>query len=198
MKIAGYPGSFDPITNGHLEILKRALNIFDKVIMLVAVNPNKKSRFSAEERVAMIKEAVNDERVVVDSYQGLTVEYAKEHGASHLIRGLRAVTDFEYEFSLASANDFIDSSVDTVFLMSKAEKSFINSSMIMELYQSGVFPKENANAVPPLASFARPNKKSAVKSDWKSSFSMGVIPAFCFLLILVTSSRTPSIPFRSA
>ena len=138
MKIAVYPGSFDPITNGHLEILKRALNIFDKVIMLVAVNPNKKSRFSAEERVAMIKEAVNDERVVVDSYQGLTVEYAKEHGASHLIRGLRAVTDFEYEFSLASANDFIDSSVDTVFLMSKAEKSFINSSMIMELYQSGV------------------------------------------------------------
>ena len=138
MKIAVYPGSFDPITNGHLEILKRALNIFDKVIMLVAVNPNKKSRFSAEERVAMIKEAVNDERVVVDSYQGLTVEYAKEHGASHLIRGLRAVTDFEYEFSLASANDFIDSSVDTVFLMSKAEKSFINSSMIMELHEQGV------------------------------------------------------------
>ena len=138
MKIAVYPGSFDPITNGHLEILKRALNIFDKVIMLVAVNPNKKSRFTAEERVAMIEETVNDDRVVVDCSEGLTVEYAKKHGASHLIRGLRAVTDFEYEFSLASANDFIDSSIDTVFLMSKAEKSFINSSMIMELYQSGV------------------------------------------------------------
>ena len=138
MKIAVYPGSFDPITNGHLEILKRALNIFDRVIVLVAVNPNKQTRFSAEERVAMIKEAVNDERVDVDSYNGLTVEYAKAHGAKHLIRGLRAVTDFEYEFSLASANDFIDSSVDSVFLMSKAEKSFINSSMIMELFQSGV------------------------------------------------------------
>ena len=138
MKVAVYPGSFDPITNGHLEILKRALNIFDKVIMLVAVNPNKKTRFNVEERVAMIKEAVNDERVIVDSSEGWTVEYAKKHGASHLIRGLRAVTDFEYEFSLASANDFIDSSIDTVFLMSKAEKSFINSSMIMELYQSGV------------------------------------------------------------
>ena len=138
MKVAIYPGSFDPITNGHLEILKRALNIFDKVIMLVAVNPNKKSRFNAEDRVNMIKEAINDPRVEVDSYEGLTVEYAKKHNASHLIRGLRAVTDFEYEFSLASANDFIDSSVDTVFLMSKAEKSFINSSMIMELYQSGV------------------------------------------------------------
>ena len=139
MKIAIYPGSFDPITNGHLEILKRALNIFDKVIMLVAVNDAKKSRFSVEERVAMIKEAVEgDPRVTVDSYDGLTVEYAKSHNAQHLIRGLRAVTDFEYEFSLASANDFIDSSIDTVFLMSKAEKSFINSSMIMELHQSGV------------------------------------------------------------
>ena len=139
MKIAIYPGSFDPITNGHLEILKRALNIFDKVIMLVAVNDAKKSRFSVEERVAMIKEAVEgDPRVTVDSYDGLTVEYAKSHNAQHFIRGLRAVTDCEYEFSLASANDFIDSSIDTVFLMSKAEKSFINSSMIMELYQSGV------------------------------------------------------------
>ncbi len=146
MKIAVYPGSFDPITNGHLEILKRALNIFDKVIMLVAINPDKKSRFTPEERVTMIKEAINDERVVVDSYQGLTVEYAKKHGAKHLIRGLRAVTDFEYEFSLASANDFIDSSVDTVFLMSKAEKSFINSSMIMELYQNGV---DVSSLVPP-------------------------------------------------
>ena len=138
MKIAVYPGSFDPITNGHLEILDRALNIFDKVIMLVAVNPNKKTRFSTEERVAMIKEAINNPRVEVDSFDGLTVKYAKEHGAHHLIRGLRAVTDFEYEFSLASANDYIDESIDTVFLMSKVEKSFINSSMIMELYQSGV------------------------------------------------------------
>ena len=139
MKVAIYPGSFDPITNGHLEILKRALNIFDKVIVLVAVNDQKKSRFSVEDRVAMIKEATSgDPRVEVDSSNGLTVEYAKRHNAQHLIRGLRAVTDFEYEFSLASANDFIDSSIDTVFLMSKAEKSFINSSMIMELHQSGV------------------------------------------------------------
>lgn len=146
MKVAVYPGSFDPITNGHLEILRRALNIFDKVIMLVAINPNKKTRFSVTDRVNMIKEAINDDRVVVDSYEGLTVEYAKKNGASHLIRGLRAVTDFEYEFSLASANDYIDSSIDTVFLMSKAEKSFINSSMIMELYQSGV---DVSSLVPP-------------------------------------------------
>ena len=146
MRIAVYPGSFDPITNGHLEILKRALNIFDRVIVLVSVNPNKQSRFTPEERKEMIKEAIDDERVSIDTNTGLTVEYAKEHGATHLIRGLRAVTDFEYEFSLASANDFIDPSIDTVFLMSKAEKSFINSSMIMELYQSGV---DVSSLVPP-------------------------------------------------
>jgi len=146
MKVAIYPGSFDPITYGHLEILKRALSIFDKVIVLVAINDAKKARFSVEERVGMIKEAIDDDRVEVDSYKGLTVEYAKKHGATHLIRGLRAVTDFEYEFSLASANDYIDSSIDTVFLMSKAEKSFINSSMIMGLHESGI---DVSGLVPP-------------------------------------------------
>ena len=146
MKIAIYPGSFDPITNGHLDILNRALKIFDKVIVLIAVNPSKTSRFSAEERKAMIEEAVNDSNVQVDIWDGLTVRYAKEHGATHLIRGLRAVTDFEYEFQLASANDFADSSIDSVFLMSKGEKSFINSSSIMELYKKGV---DVSTLVPP-------------------------------------------------
>ena len=139
MKTAIYPGSFDPVTNGHLEVLERALKIFDKVIVLIAINPNKKSRFSIEDRVAMIKEAVAGyKNVEVDTYSGLTVEYAASHGASHLIRGLRAVTDFEYEFQLASANDYINNQIDTIFLMSKAEKSFINSSMIMTLHENGV------------------------------------------------------------
>ena len=139
MKVAVYPGSFDPITNGHLDVLKRALDIFDKVIVLVAFNATKKARFSPEERMEMIVEALdNDPRVEVDCYDGLTVDYAKSRGASHLIRGLRAVTDFEYEFQLASANDYIDNSIDTVFLMSKSDKSFINSSMIMELHEQGV------------------------------------------------------------
>lgn len=138
MKIALYPGSFDPITNGHLDILERALKIFDKVIVLIAVNPNKNSRFSASERKAMIEEAIDNKNVTVDVWDGLTVRYAKEHGATHLIRGLRAVTDFEYEFQLASANDFADPSIDSVFLMSKGEMSFINSSSIMELYKKGV------------------------------------------------------------
>ena len=138
MKIAVYPGSFDPITNGHIDILKRALDIFDKVIVLIAINPDKKGRFSPEERKEMIEEAIDDPRVDVDAYQGLTVEYARSRGATHLIRGLRAVTDFEYEFQLAKANDYIDSNIDTIFLMSKTNMSFITSSMIMELNDSGV------------------------------------------------------------
>ena len=147
MRIAVYPGSFDPITNGHLDVLKRALKIFDKVIVLVAINPNKKSRFNTKERVEMIKEATSElENVEVDSYEGLTVEYAIKHGAKHLIRGLRAVTDFEYEFQLASANEFANKEIDTVFLMSKLEKSFINSSMIIGLHDSGV---DVSDLVPP-------------------------------------------------
>ena len=137
MKVAVYPGSFDPITYGHLDVLRRALNIFDKVIVLIAINPEKKGRFSLEDRKAMILEAINDSRVSVDFFDGLTVKYAKEHGATHLIRGLRAVTDFEYEFQLATANDYVDSSIDTVFLMSKSDKSFITSSMIMEMHEKG-------------------------------------------------------------
>jgi len=139
MKVAVYPGSFDPITNGHMDVLKRAVSIFDKVIVLVAINPDKKSRFSVLERVEMIKEAVKDyPNVVVDSYNGLTVKYAKEHGASSLIRGLRAVTDFEYEYQLASANALADSSIDMVFFMSRGETSNLTSSMIMELAKNGV------------------------------------------------------------
>ena len=146
MKTAIYAGSFDPITNGHLDILNRALRIFDKVIVLVAVNSNKSSRFPKEERIAMIKEAIDNPNVIVDASEGLTVEYAKKHGATHLIRGLRAVTDFEYEFQLATANDFIDSSIDSVFLMSKQEKAFISSSMIVELFSQGI---DVSDLVPP-------------------------------------------------
>ena len=139
MKVAIYPGSFDPITNGHLDILKRALEVFDKVIVLVAVNPDKSSRFSAEERVAMIKEATAlFKNVEVDYTTGLTVEYAKSHNAKHLIRGLRAVTDFEYEFQLAVANEYADPEIDMIFFMSHGETTYITSSMIMELNKNGV------------------------------------------------------------
>ncbi len=139
MKVAIYPGSFDPITNGHLDILKRAARIFDKIIVLVAINPGKQSRFSTKDRVEMIKEATQDmPNIEVDSFDGLTVQYAKQKGATHLIRGLRAVSDFEYEFRLASANEFANASIDMVFFMARGDKTFISSSAIIELHKSGV------------------------------------------------------------
>lgn len=139
MKIAVYPGSFDPITNGHLDILNRACALFDKVIVLVATNPNKSSNFSTEERVEMIKEVTKgNKKVEVTSDSGLTVEFAKKHKATHLIRGLRAVSDFEYEFQLASANEFIDPKIDTVFLMARGDKTFISSSSIITMAKQGI------------------------------------------------------------
>lgn len=139
MRKAVYPGSFDPITNGHLDVLKRALEVFDEVIVLVADNPSKKSKFTVKERVEMIKDSTkNLKGVKVDSYKGLTVEYAKKVGAKHLVRGLRAVTDFEYEFALTEANRYIDKSIDTAFFMATAESSFISSSTIDEMHKSGI------------------------------------------------------------
>lgn len=139
MKRAVYPGSFDPITNGHLDILKRSLEVFEEVIVLVADNKDKKSRFSVKERVEMIKEATKGLKgVKVASTSGLTVEFAKKNHAKHLIRGLRAVTDFEYEFALAEANRYIDDSIDVVFFMANSESSFISSSIIDEMSKSNV------------------------------------------------------------
>jgi pantetheine-phosphate adenylyltransferase len=141
MKIAVYPGSFDPITNGHIDILKRALEVFDKVIVLVSFNSKKKSNFSPIERKEMILETIKElnlDNVEVEINEGLTVSWAKEKGARHLIRGLRAVTDFEYEFQMASANEFADKEVDMVFFMARNDTSFISSSTILELHSNGV------------------------------------------------------------
>lgn len=154
MKIAIYPGSFDPITNGHIDILKRSLEIFDKVIILISKNPRKKGCFSVEERKEMIEETLIDENinnVVVDINEGLTVKYAKEHNAKHLIRGLRAVTDFEYEFQIASANQFADEEIDMIFFMAKNDTSFISSSTILELHNNGV----DVSKLVPLSVFKR-------------------------------------------
>lgn len=139
MKKAVYPGSFDPITNGHLDIARRAAKVFDEVIILIADNPSKSSKFSIEERKEMIQEAVKDlPNVSVDYTNGLTVRYAKEHEVQTLVRGLRAVTDFEYEFKLNASNEFIDSSIDTVFFMSTKDNDFISSSYIDELYKNNI------------------------------------------------------------
>ncbi len=139
MKIAVYPGSFDPITNGHLDILKRALNVFDKVIVLVANNPKKQTTFDVNERIKIIKNVTkNMKNVEVDSTEGLVVAYAKKVGATALVRGLRAVTDFEYELQMATTNEFVDSSIDMVFFMTHLENTFISSSSVKELFFQGL------------------------------------------------------------
>lgn len=148
MKIAVYPGSFDPITIGHIDIIKRASKIFDKVIVLVAKNPTKKYHNSLEDRIAMVKEAVKDfKSVEVGSDDGLTVKYAKKVGAQALIRGIRVVGDFEYEWQLASANEYIDPSIEIVFFMAHNKTSFISSSTINEMFENGI---DISELVPPI------------------------------------------------
>lgn len=135
MKIALYPGSFDPITNGHLDVLKTAAAIFDKVIIAVAYNAEKQGGFlPVEERLMLIKEAVKDfDNVEVDSFQGLTVEYARTKGAIVLIRGLRAVSDFEYEMQLSQTNSALDKEIKTIFLTTRPKYNFISSSSVKEV-----------------------------------------------------------------
>lgn len=138
MKIAIYPGSFDPITKGHLDILKNASEIFDKVIIAVARNGEKKGFLTVDERVKLIKESVKDfDNVEVDSFEGLTIEYAQKHGAEVLIRGLRAVSDFEYEMQLSQTNSALCSDIKTVFLTTKPKYNFISSSTIKEILNNG-------------------------------------------------------------
>ena len=133
-KIALYPGSFDPITNGHLDVLERASRMFDNVVIAVLNHPNKKAFLSVDERVTLIKEAVKSmKNVNVDSFAGLTVEYARQIGARFLIRGLRSITDFEYEIQLCQTNHVIAPEIDTVYLSTKPEHNFISSIMVKEL-----------------------------------------------------------------
>ena len=133
-KIALYPGSFDPITNGHIDVLERARRMFDFVVIAVLNNSEKKSFLTAEERVKLIEEAVKDmDNVSVARFDGLTVEFAKEIGAKFLIRGLRTITDFEYEVQLCQTNQVIAPDIDTVFLSTRPEHNFISSSIVKEL-----------------------------------------------------------------
>ena len=137
MKIAIYPGSFDPITKGHLDILKNASGIFDKVIIAVARNGEKKGFLSTEERVELIKKSIEGlDNVEVDDFEGLTIEYAKKRGAEILIRGLRAVSDFEYEMQLSQTNSALCDEIKTVFLTTKPKYNFISSSTIREILQN--------------------------------------------------------------
>ena len=137
MKIAIYPGSFDPITKGHLDILKNASGIFDKVIIAVAHNGEKEGFLSTEERVELIKKSIEGlDNVEVDAFEGLTIEYAKKRGAEILIRGLRAVSHFEYEMQLSQTNSALCDEIKTVFLTTKPKYNFISSSTIREILQN--------------------------------------------------------------
>jgi pantetheine-phosphate adenylyltransferase len=141
VRIAIYPGTFDPMTNGHLDIVERASLLMDRLIILVADNTTKQPIFSAAERVDLIREAVRGlpqhPHITVDSYRGLTVDYAHRVGAQAMIRGLRAVTDFEWEFQLALINQKLAPEIETVCLMTAQEYSFLSASMVRELAQYG-------------------------------------------------------------
>jgi pantetheine-phosphate adenylyltransferase len=136
--IAVFPGTFDPITNGHLDILERALHISDRLILAVAKNPKKGPLFTLEERLDMVKLVVKDiANVEVQPFDGLTVDFARQVGATILIRGLRAISDFEYEFQMALANRKLAPEVDTVFLMPSQKYSYLNSTLVREIATSG-------------------------------------------------------------
>ena len=136
--LAIYPGSFDPITNGHLDIVRRAAKIFDRVIVAVAINVEKNPLFSVGERVRLVTNAVRGLRnVAVDEFDGLLVEYARRKRASVVVRGLRALSDFEHEFQLALMNRKLDPHLETIFLMTKDEFMFISSRQVKEICQLG-------------------------------------------------------------
>lgn len=135
MKVAIYPGSFDPITYGHLDIIQRGLKVFDKIIVAVLVNSTKDPLFSISERKQMIREATRDISgvVEVDSFQGLLIDYVHSRQANVILRGLRAISDFEYELQIASVNRKLSEEVETLFLMTNHKHSFISSAMVKEI-----------------------------------------------------------------
>ena len=133
-KVAVYPGSFDPITYGHLDIINRGLKIFDEVIIAVAENPTKKALFSTGERVDLIREVLaGNGRAQIDTFGGLLIDYVLSRKASVIIRGLRAVSDFEYEFQIAQMNRAISQEVETLFMMTSVPFSYLSSSIVKEV-----------------------------------------------------------------
>jgi pantetheine-phosphate adenylyltransferase len=137
-KIAVYPGSFDPVTNGHMDIIKRGLRMFDELIVLIAYNRNKKTLFTVNERQEMIREVIKDcNNVRVESFDGLLVDFVKSAGANVILRGLRALSDFEYEFQLALINRRLNREIETVFLMTGYKWFYTSSTIINEAASLG-------------------------------------------------------------
>lgn len=144
---AMYPGTFDPITNGHVDLVRRAARFFDQVVVAVAASPNKVPMFTLEERIGMAREALaGDDRISVDGYAGLTVDFARQHGLKVIVRGLRAVSDFEYEFQLAAMNRHLQHEVETVFLTPAEEYTFVSSTFVREI---GILGGDIGHFVPP-------------------------------------------------
>lgn len=138
MRTGIYPGSFDPLTNGHLDIIHRAAKLFDRVIVAIAVNEEKKPFFTIKERIEQVKQAVADlPNVQVDSFTGLLVDYVEKQGGSAVIRGLRAVSDFEFEFQLALMNRKLNERVETIFMMPKETYTFLSSRITKEIARLG-------------------------------------------------------------
>lgn len=137
-QIVVYPGSFDPVTNGHLDIIKRASLVFDQVIVAVFRNPNKKPLFTMDERVELLANVTNKiKNVSIDSFTGLTIDYVKSKNAIAIIRGLRAISDFEGEFQMASLNKELDGNVETIFFMTDTKYAYLSSSVVKEVAQFG-------------------------------------------------------------
>lgn len=138
MKTALYAGSFDPFTNGHLDILKKASRIFDKVIIAVGYNSEKTSFLPVEKRIGLIRKSITGlDNVSVDSYEGLTVEYARENGVNILVRGVRNTSDFEYELQISDTNSMLAPEIETVLLTPNPENAFISSTIVREIYANG-------------------------------------------------------------
>jgi pantetheine-phosphate adenylyltransferase len=136
--IAVYPGTFDPVTNGHVDLVERSLRIFDEVIVAVAENPKKKPLFSLKERIAMFRQVTTGyDRVAIEGFDGLLVDYVRKKNAVAIIRGLRAVSDFEYEMQMALMNRRLDNTIETVFMMPNEEYSFITSTIVKEAASYG-------------------------------------------------------------
>lgn len=138
MKIAVFPGSFDPITTGHTDIVYRVLPLFDKIVVAIGVNDNKKTLFPLEQRMGWLKEVFRDEeQIVVDYFQGLTVDYCRKIGAHFLVRGLRSAADFDYEKTISQVNTTIGDKLETVFLISQPKYSHISSTIVREIIKGG-------------------------------------------------------------
>ncbi len=138
MRKAVYPGSFDPVTNGHLEIIRRAAKLFDKLIVLVSVNTSKKTSFSPEERATLLRKVCYDiPNVEVDTFDGLIVDYFAEHDCDIIVKGLRAMSDFEYEFQMAHTNKHLYEKAETVFLCADSESTYLSSSMVKQIASFG-------------------------------------------------------------